>query len=81
MNPSPVEIGASILFALAVFHLRALSPAGGAAAGLTLIANAPNPAGFSILKGHFEEQSIHPLGLLIAALAPTVVAMLAFLML
>lgn len=46
--------------------------------GLTVIANAPNPAGFSILKSKFDEQSIHPLGLLIAALPPTFVAIIAF---
>lgn len=46
--------------------------------GLTVIANAPNPAGVAILRGNFEERTIHPLGLLIAALPPTVVALLAF---
>lgn len=46
--------------------------------GLTVIANAPNPAGFAILRGHFEGQAINPLGLLAAALAPTLVAVLAF---
>jgi predicted cation transporter len=46
--------------------------------GLTIIANAPNPAGFAILRGHFEDESIRPLGLLAAAAAPTLVAMLAF---
>ncbi|MDN5836692.1 MAG: putative Na+/H+ antiporter, partial [Nitrosospira sp.] len=46
--------------------------------GLTVIANAPNPAGFSILKGSFKDEAIHPLGLLAAALPPTVVAVLAF---
>ncbi len=46
--------------------------------GLTVIANAPNPAGFSILKGSFEDEAIHPLGLLAAALPPTLVAVLAF---
>ncbi|MEO7560622.1 MAG: putative Na+/H+ antiporter, partial [Nitrosospira sp.] len=46
--------------------------------GLTVIANAPNPAGFSILKGSFEDGTIHPLGLLAAALPPTFVAILAF---
>lgn len=46
--------------------------------GLTVIANAPNPAGFSILKSKFEEQSIHPLGLLLAALPPTLVTIIAF---
>ena len=46
--------------------------------GLTVIANAPNPAGFAILRSKFDEQSIHPLGLLIAALPPTLVAIIAF---
>lgn len=46
--------------------------------GLTVIANAPNPAGFAILRGQFEDEAIHPLGLLVAALPPTVVAILAF---
>ena len=46
--------------------------------GLTVIANAPNPAGFAILKESFEDDAIHPLGLLIAALPPTFVAILAF---
>ncbi len=46
--------------------------------GLTVIANAPNPAGFAILRGKFDEQTIHPLGLLIAALPPTLVTVIAF---
>jgi Na+/H+ antiporter NhaD/arsenite permease-like protein len=46
--------------------------------GLTVIANAPNPAGVAILRGSFEDNTIHPLGLLLAALAPTCVAVLAF---
>ncbi len=46
--------------------------------GLTVIANAPNPAGVAILRGQFEDNTIHPLGLLIAALPPTIVAVLAF---
>ncbi len=46
--------------------------------GLTVIANAPNPAGVAILKERFEHQAIHPLGLLVAALPPTLVAVLAF---
>jgi hypothetical protein len=41
---------------------------------LTVIANAPNPAGFAILKDSFEDQSISALGLLAAALPPTLVA-------
>jgi hypothetical protein len=46
--------------------------------GLTVIANAPNPAGVAILRGHFKDQTINPLGLLIGALPPTAVAILAF---
>jgi hypothetical protein len=46
--------------------------------GLTIIANAPNPAGVSILRDRFNERAINPLGLFIAALPPTLIAMLAF---
>jgi Na+/H+ antiporter NhaD/arsenite permease-like protein len=46
--------------------------------GLTVIANAPNPAGFAILKGSFEDGSISALGLLAAAAGPTLVAAAAF---
>ena len=49
--------------------------------GLTIIANAPNPAGVAILKDQFPEQSVHPGGLLLAALPPTIVAAMAFLLL
>lgn len=46
--------------------------------GLTIIANAPNPAGIAILRGHFDDGVVHPMGLLLAALGPTTVAALAF---
>jgi hypothetical protein len=46
--------------------------------GLTVIANAPNPAGYSILKNRFEHEEISALGLLAAAAIPTVVAIGAF---
>ncbi len=46
--------------------------------GLSIIANAPNPAGVAILRGYFEEEVIRPMGLLLAALLPTMVALLAF---
>jgi Na+/H+ antiporter NhaD/arsenite permease-like protein len=46
--------------------------------GLTLIANAPNPAGAAILKEKFSDGAIAPLGLLLAASLPTLVAILAF---
>jgi len=46
--------------------------------GLTVIANAPNPAGYAILKDSFEDGSIGALGLLAAATPPTLVAIAAF---
>lgn len=46
--------------------------------GLTVIANAPNPAGFAILRGNFEDETIHPVGLFLAALPATIVAIVAF---
>ena len=52
-----------------------------AGGGLTIIANAPNPAGVAILKSSFADESVSPLGLLLAALPPTAVAIAAFLLL
>jgi hypothetical protein len=46
--------------------------------GLTIIANAPNPAGASILKGRFNGESISVGGLALAALPSTLVALMAF---
>jgi Na+/H+ antiporter NhaD/arsenite permease-like protein len=46
--------------------------------GLTVIANAPNPAGMSILQRHFKGGAVSPLGLLLAAAPPTLIAILAF---
>ncbi len=46
--------------------------------GLTVIANAPNPAGVSILKDRFDEGVVSPGKLLLVALVPTAVAALAF---
>jgi len=46
--------------------------------GLTVIANAPNPAGYSILKGNFDEGAISPMLLFLYALPPTVVAIVCF---
>jgi hypothetical protein len=46
--------------------------------GLTVIANAPNPAGVAILKGKFDEGVVNAGKLLLAALPPTVVAAMAF---
>lgn len=49
-----------------------------AGGGLTLIANAPNPAGAALLKAHFPQRTIEPGRLFLAALLPTVVAIAAF---
>jgi Na+/H+ antiporter NhaD/arsenite permease-like protein len=48
--------------------------------GLTVIANAPNPAGFAILKNHFPNCSIAPGRLFLAAALPTLVAAAMFLL-
>jgi hypothetical protein len=45
--------------------------------GLTVIANAPNPAGQAIL-GRFFNSAVAPLGLVLAALIPTLVAIIMF---
>ncbi len=48
--------------------------------GLTVIANAPNPAGQSILNKYFQE-GIAPLGLLLGALPATIILALCFILL
>jgi hypothetical protein len=48
--------------------------------GLTVIANAPNPAGQAILKGYFDN-GVSPIGLLKAALVPTVILFAMFMLL
>ncbi len=45
-----------------------------AGGGLTVIANAPNPAGFSILNHKFPGGNVNPLKLFAAAIIPTIVA-------
>ena len=59
------------------YMLVAGAVAGG---GLTVIANAPNPAGVSLLRRGFRDESIGAMGLLAGAAAPTAVAVLAFLL-
>ena len=49
-----------------------------AGGGLTVIANAPNPAGQSILKKYFKD-GVSPAGLLAGALLPTVIVWLCYL--
>lgn len=46
--------------------------------GLTVIANAPNPAGYSILRGSFRDGAISAVWLFVAAAGPTLVAIAAF---
>ena len=60
------------------YMLVAGAVAGG---GLTVIANAPNPAGVALLRRGFNDESIGAGGLLAGALAPTAVACVAFLLL
>lgn len=48
--------------------------------GLTIIANAPNPAGASLLRQHFHSHTIHHGYLFLAALPPTIVAAIVFLL-
>ena len=52
-----------------------------AGGGLTVIANAPNPAGVALLRRGFEDESIGAGGLLAGALLPTAVACAAFVLL
>jgi hypothetical protein len=89
----PLMIGATILTSFndnaAITYLSTLVPnfspalkyavvAGAVTGGgLTVIANAPNPAGQSILKKYFKD-GISPLGLLKAALIPTIIMFLCF---
>ncbi|CAN7527443.1 putative Na+/H+ antiporter [Pseudoduganella sp. LjRoot289] len=46
--------------------------------GLTVIANAPNPAGMALLRRYFGDGCVSPLGLFLGALPPTIVAIAAF---
>ena len=93
----PMMIGATILTAFndnaAITYLASLVPnfsdslkyavmAGAiTGGGLTVIANAPNPAGISILSSRFGEGGIAPLGLFLGALVPTLIAGAAFMLL
>jgi hypothetical protein len=92
----PLFVGATLLTALndnaAITYLATLVPdftdelkyavvAGAVTGGgLTVIANAPNPAGQNILQRHFGS-SISPLGLLLGSLLPTAILALCFLLL
>jgi len=91
MRPFPLFLGTTLLTSItdnaAITYLGSRLPnvseafkygivAGAVAGGgLTVIANAPNPAGFSILRPKFGPEGISPLGLIKAALIPTLIAM------
>ena len=59
----------------AKYSLVAGAVAGG---GLTVIANAPNPAGVALLRRGFSDESVGAGGLLVGAMIPTLVALAAF---
>jgi Na+/H+ antiporter NhaD/arsenite permease-like protein len=96
MTETPLYVAATVLTAFndnaAITYLATLVPgfteslkyavvAGAVTGGgLTVIANAPNPAGQNILQRFFPE-GVSPLGLFLGALTPTLVMMLAFLFL
>jgi hypothetical protein len=96
LSEMPLMLGATLLSAFndntAITYLSTLVPgftdslkyavvAGAVSGGgLTVIANAPNPAGQSLLKKHFDHP-VKPLGLLLAALLPTIMVWLCFAML
>lgn len=59
----------------AKYYLLAGAVSGG---GLTVIANAPNPAGYGILKVAFKDESISPMGIFKGAVIPTIISLLCF---
>jgi hypothetical protein len=93
-SPLPLFLGTTLLTAFtdnaAITYLGAQLPnvseafkyalvAGAVSGGgLTVIANAPNPAGFSILQPKFGPEGINPMSLFRAAIIPTLIAMLCF---
>lgn len=96
LDEFPLFLGATVLTAFndnaAITYLATLVPgftdalkyavvAGAVTGGgLTVIANAPNPAGQSILQRFFPT-GVSPLGLFVGALAPTVIMAACFLLL
>jgi hypothetical protein len=96
LSEVPLMLGATVLTAFndnaAITYLSTLVPSFSAdmkyavvagavvGGGLTVIANAPNPAGLSILKSHFDEE-VSPAALFAAAALPTAVLWLVFLLL
>jgi hypothetical protein len=93
LSEIPLMLGAALLTAFndnaAITFLSTLVPnlteslkyavvAGAVAGGgLTIIANAPNPAGVSILKKYFNDE-VEPMGMLLGAVVPTAIMLLLF---
>lgn len=93
----PLMLGATVLTAFndnaAITYLASLVPglsdslkfavvAGAVAGGgLTVIANAPNPAGQALLQKYFGPEGISPLNLFLGALVPTLIVGAAFMLL
>ncbi len=69
----------SLIAGISVEAKHALVAGAVAGGGLTVIANAPNPAGVALLKRGFADESVGALELLAGALLPTAVAAVAFL--
>jgi hypothetical protein len=94
LSDLPLFIGAALLTAITdnaaltylgsqvdglAFSLKYALVAGAVTGGgLTIIANAPNPAGYGILKDTFGENGLNALRLLLAAAIPTLIAALCF---
>jgi hypothetical protein len=94
LSELPLMIGATVLTAFndnaAITYLASLVPSFGEASryavvagaiaggGLTVIANAPNPAGQAILGRFFPSGSVHAGGLLLGAAVPTLIVGLCF---
>lgn len=96
LSPVPLMLGAVVLTAFndnaAITYLATLVPSFDAAmkyavvagavtgGGLTVIANAPNPAGQSILQRYFKG-GVSPLWLAVSALVPTIILGLCYMLL
>ncbi|MGE5232573.1 MAG: putative Na+/H+ antiporter [Acidobacteriota bacterium] len=96
LTATPLMLGATLLTAFndnaAITYLASLVPDLGARAkyavvagavtggGMTVIANAPNPAGQAVLARHFPD-GVSPLGLALGAVVPTIIVGCCFMLL
>ncbi|TXI90892.1 MAG: hypothetical protein E6Q34_08215, partial [Burkholderiaceae bacterium] len=94
LSPNVLFFGATVLTAItdnaALTYLGSLIPgisdqakyslvAGAVAGGgLTVIANAPNPAGVAIAKAGFADEAVGAVGLFFGGIVPTLIAIAAF---